>query len=87
MSGRALKGKPRYAAWVRDLGGRYRRSKAKAAAPVTHELLTFYWSLGRGIVETQAENTYGSGFYVALSRDLRKEIQMPRDSRREISGT
>lgn len=48
---------------------------------------SFYWSLGRDIVETQAENTYGSGFYVALSRNLRKEIQMPRDSRWEISGT
>jgi predicted nuclease of restriction endonuclease-like (RecB) superfamily len=33
-------------------------------------MIEFYWSLGRGIVQMDAENTYGSGFYEKLSSDL-----------------
>lgn len=34
-------------------------------------MITFYWSLGRDIVQMDAENVYGSGFYEKLSSDLK----------------
>ena len=37
-------------------------------------MLEYYWSLGRDITNKQYANTYGSGFYETLSRDLRSEM-------------
>ena len=37
-------------------------------------LLAFYWSLGHDIVERDAENKYGIGFFETLSGDLKSEI-------------
>ena len=35
-------------------------------------MLRFYWSLGRDIVEMQAESKWGSAFFETLSEDLKK---------------
>lgn len=56
--------------WIADLSKRYQSSQIKAAITVNKEMLKFYWSLGRDIVQMDAENTYGSGFYEKLSSDL-----------------
>ena len=64
-----------YAQWIKELSSRYRRSQVKAAVRVNQAMLQFYWELGRDIVERDAENTYGSGFYASLSRDLKQELQ------------
>lgn len=37
-------------------------------------MLRYYWSLGKDISERGDENKYGSAFYDALSRDLKKRI-------------
>ena len=63
-----------YLDWVKDLSSRYRSSQIKAAISVNREMLEFYWSLGHDIVAMDAENTYGSGFFETLSRDLRNEM-------------
>lgn len=63
-----------YTDWVADLSKRYRSSQIKAAVSVNEELLKFYWSLGRDIVERQAENKYGKGFFNMLSRDLKSAL-------------
>ena len=63
-----------YADWIKELSKRYRRSQVKAAVSVNSEMISFYWSLGRDIVAKDAENSYGSGFYKALSADLKKAI-------------
>lgn len=63
-----------YTEWVADLSKRYRSSQIKAAVSVNEELLKFYWSLGRDIVERQAENKYGKGFFNMLSRDLKSAL-------------
>ena len=63
-----------YTDWVSDLSKRYRSSQIKAAVSVNEELLKFYWSLGRDIVERQDENKYGSGFFNTLSRDLKAAL-------------
>lgn len=59
-----------YGQWIKELSGRYRRAQIKAAVKVNTEMLRFYWSLGRDIVQRDAENVYGSRFYASLSKDL-----------------
>lgn len=63
-----------YIEWIGELGKRYRQSQFKAAVKVNEELILFYLGLGRDIVERNMENTYGSGFYASLSRDLQKQL-------------
>ena len=65
---------PAYAAWVRDVANRFRASQIKAAVRVNGELLRFYWSLGRDIVEKRAEAQWGEGFFVRFSRDIQREL-------------
>lgn len=60
-----------YIDWIAQLSKKYRASQIKAAVSVNEELLKFYWSLGRDIVERQDENKYGRGFFNTLSRDLK----------------
>lgn len=59
-----------YLHWIDDLKKRYQRSQIKAAVKVNSELLKFYWSVGKDIVERQYDNRYGSHFYENLSYDL-----------------
>lgn len=35
-------------------------------------MLRFYWSLGKDIVEKQAESKWGNSFFDTLSEDLKK---------------
>ena len=63
-----------YRQWIEELSRRYQRSQIKASLSVNMEMILFYWSLGRDIVEMNAENTYGSGFFDKLSMDLRTLI-------------
>ena len=65
-----------YTQWIKELSSRYRKSQIKAAVKVNEEMLRFYWELGRDIVERDAENKYGSGFYEMLSKDLKDAIPM-----------
>jgi predicted nuclease of restriction endonuclease-like (RecB) superfamily/DNA-binding XRE family transcriptional regulator len=39
---------------------------------VNEELLRFYWRLGRGIAQLHFDAEWGSGFYEALSKDLKE---------------
>lgn len=59
-----------YFDWVKDIIIRYRRGQIKAAVKVNQELLSFYWDLGRDIVEMKADSKWGEGFYKNLSADL-----------------
>lgn len=60
-----------YRSWIKDIGNRYNSSRIKAAITVNRELISFYWSLGKDIVEREAEKKYGSDFYNSLSEDLK----------------
>ena len=59
-----------YLDWVRDIIIKCRQSQIKAAVKVNRELLSFYWGLGRDIVEMKADSKWGEGFYKNLSVDL-----------------
>lgn len=63
-----------YSNWIQDISRRYRQSQIKASVRVNDEMLRFYWSLGKDIVDKQAENKWGSGFYNNLSKDLQAAI-------------
>lgn len=59
-----------YYDWIAEVSQRYHQSQIKAAIRINDEMLRFYWSIGKDIVERQFENRYGSHFYENLSRDL-----------------
>ena len=63
-----------YKQWIHELKNRYRSSQIKAAVKVNHEMLAYYWQLGRDIVLLQAEQRWGSGFMRSLSQDLKQEL-------------
>lgn len=65
---------PQYKEWVKELSLRYRKSQIKAAVKVNGEMLQFYWSLGKDIVDKQYDNRYGSAFFKNLSADLIREL-------------
>ena len=50
---------------------RYKQTRIKASVSVNQEMIGFYWSIGRDIVEKSAESKWGSGFFVNLSKDMR----------------
>lgn len=61
-----------YIKWLKNIKNRFKKTQIKAAIKVNEEMLRFYWSLGRDIVEMQAESKWGSAFFDTLSEDLRK---------------
>ena len=63
-----------YKQWIQTLSKRYRQSQIKAAVHVNHEMLAYYWELGRDIVQLQAEQRWGSGFMRSLAQDLQQEL-------------
>ena len=63
-----------YKTWITEISNRYKACQIKAAVSVNRELISFYWSLGKDIVEKQAENRYGVQFYNRLSSDLKNEL-------------
>ena len=63
-----------YKQWIQSLSKRYRQSQIKASVQVNHEMLAYYWQLGRDIVQLDAEQRWGSGFMRSLSQDLKQEL-------------
>lgn len=62
-----------YTKWVKELSTRYRQSQIKAAVKINQEMIRFYWSLGRDIVEMNIEKRWGDKVIANLSVDLQKE--------------
>ncbi len=60
-----------YRNWIKDVSKRFRQSQLKAAVKVNSEMLRFYWGLGRDIALMSNKAEYGSGFYNAISSDLK----------------
>lgn len=63
-----------YKEWIQSLSERYMQRQTAAAISVNREMLEFYWTLGKEIVELHAESKWGSGFYEGLSHDLQDAI-------------
>ena len=60
-----------YRKWIEDIGKRYKQRQIKASVSVNQEMIGFYWSIGKDIVEKSAGSKWGSGFFVNLSKDMR----------------
>ena len=60
-----------YRKWIEDIGKRYKQRQIKASVSVNQEMIGFYWSIGRDIVEKSAESRWGSSFFDNLSKDMR----------------
>ena len=60
-----------YRAWIQEVCKRFKQSQIRAAVKVNDEMLRFYWSLGRDISRMSEDAKYGSGFYQAVSSDLK----------------
>ena len=63
-----------YKNWIVDLKSKIQQSQIKAAIKVNSALLELYWEMGKEISERNFENTYGSGFFKQLSKDLMLEF-------------
>lgn len=63
-----------YAQWVQELSKRYRRNQIKASVKVNEQMLHFYWTLGKDIVEMHIEERWGEKVINNLSIDLQNEI-------------
>lgn len=63
-----------YHIWLINLKEKVRSVQIKAAVKVNSELLTFYWELGRDIVNLQKSAKWGDGFLKQLSNDLITEF-------------
>jgi hypothetical protein len=50
-----------YAVWIQQVSERFRQSQLKASVSVNSEMLTFYWTLGKEIVERKVESKWGEG--------------------------
>ena len=60
--------------WLFSLKKRIRQTQIKAAIRVNDEMLRLYWDLGHDISVRQMDSTWGSGFFAALSKELKAEF-------------
>lgn len=65
---------PDYKNWIFELKQKIQQSQIKAAIKVNSALLELYWEMGKEIAKRNIENTYGSGFFKQLSKDLMIEF-------------
>lgn len=63
-----------YKAWINNLSLRFKQSQIKAAIKVNSELLQFYWSLGKDLVELKVEERWGRGIMKTICSDLNREL-------------
>ena len=63
-----------YAAWLGELKSRIESGRLAAARSVNRELILLYWDIGCGIVEKQAQLSWGNSVVERLSRDLKAEF-------------
>jgi predicted nuclease of restriction endonuclease-like (RecB) superfamily len=59
---------------LRDLKQRIRTARVRAALAVNRELVLLYWSIGRDILQQQAELGWGAKVIEQLAGDLRREF-------------
>ena len=62
-----------YRNWILDLKTKIQQSQIKAAIKVNNGVIELNWDLGKEISERTIENSYCSGFFNQLSKNLREE--------------
>ena len=51
-----------YRKWIEGIGKRYKQRQIKASVSINQEMIGFYWSIGRDIVEKSAESKWAVDF-------------------------
>jgi len=59
-----------YISWFKEIKAKVYRLQIKASIAVNLELLSFYWELGRDIIEKQTNKNWGDAVIEQLSKDL-----------------
>lgn len=63
-----------YQQWIATLGQQFKQGQIKAAIHINSERISFYWTIGKDIVERQLEKRYGESIIRSISQDLQKEL-------------
>jgi len=71
---RLIKIDKEYKQWIYELSERFRISQLQASVKVNVEMLRFYWSLGRDIVELKVESKWGDSIIKSISQDLKNQL-------------
>ena len=61
-----------YEQWLEDIKDRVRRAQLRAMVSVNQELIELYWQIGKGLVERQKDNRWGTSIIDRLGEDLQR---------------
>ena len=65
---------PEYAEFLKELKERIRIAQTRAVLTINNELISLYLDIGKRIVETQKEMSWGKSVVEQLAQDLRREF-------------
>ncbi|MCX7115038.1 MAG: PDDEXK nuclease domain-containing protein [Gammaproteobacteria bacterium] len=60
-----------YQSLLQEIKVRLKKAQLRAAIVVNHELIQFYWDIGKLIIETQEQAKWGNKLFEVLANDLR----------------
>lgn len=63
-----------YSDWLKQVKDRIRIARVKVSFSANQELISFYWDLGRMMVEVSVNTKWGNNWMKTLSDDLRSEF-------------
>jgi predicted nuclease of restriction endonuclease-like (RecB) superfamily len=63
-----------YRIWIKSLKDKIRSAQLKAAVAVNVEMIMLYWEIGKGIVEKQKVNNWGTALIKQMAMDLKNEL-------------
>jgi len=59
---------------LNEIKSRLKKSQLRAAISVNHELIQFYWEVGKLIIERQEKSKWGDRLFEMLANDLRRSF-------------
>lgn len=71
---RGLHADAQYLNLLQEIKSRLKKAQLRAAIVVNHELIAFYWEVGRLIAERQENSQWGGKLFETLSEDLRSSF-------------
>src|SRR5437763_16520066 len=63
-----------YQEFLQAIKSSIRQAQLRALVAVNRELILLYWRIGKGILERQEQQGWGTGVIDQLSRDLHKDF-------------
>ena len=63
-----------YQSLLSEIKSRLKKAQLRAVISVNHELIQFYWGIGKLILEREKKSKWGSKLFEVLASDLRNEF-------------